>query len=350
MSGVLPPRILRRLVLAPMLPVVTVGLIFTLPLLLIVAAALSPWLPGRWRALRLLWFGLMWLTLESVALLACLGLWVASGFGGRLRSETYQDRHYTLMRWFLGTLFGVATQAFRLRVEIVEPELDAAEQAARLTRPVIVLSRHAGPGDSFLLIHHLLERYRRRPRIVMKAMLQLDPGLDVVINRLPNAFVHPGRGNGVIREIERLASGLGPMGALVIFPEGGNYTPRRRLRAIELLERRQLLEEAAQARAMQHLLPPRPGGALTAIAAAPDADVIFVAHTGLEHVVTIGDIWRALPMQQALKARWWRVPAAEVPRGLDEREQIRWLYDWWARIDAWVAENRPVALPPRIST
>lgn len=347
----LPPRILRRLLLAPLLPVITAALIVSLPLLLIVAAAISPRLPGRWRGLRLLWFALVWLTLESVALVACLGLWVASGFGGRLRSERYQDRHYGLMRWFLASLFGVATQVFHLKVEIEEPELTREEAAARLTRPVIVLSRHAGPGDSFLLVHHLLTRYRRRPRIVMKAMLQLDPGVDVVINRLPNAFVRPGRGAGVTREIERLAWGLGPLGALVIFPEGGNFTPRRRLRAIQQLEQRQLLEEAAQARAMEHLLAPRPGGALTAIAAAPDADVIFVAHTGLEDVITVGDVWRALPMEQALKARWWRVPAAEVPRALEVQEQIRWLYDWWARIDAWIAENRPVAVPPpRIST
>ena len=347
----LPPRILRRLLIAPLLPVATVALIASLPLLLIVAAALSPRLPGRWRGLRLLWFALVWLSLESVALLACLWLWVASGFGGRLRSEAYQERHYALMRWFLATLFSVATQVFRLKVEIEEPELTAAEAAARLTRPVIVLSRHAGPGDSFLLVHHLLTRYRRRPRIVMKAMLQLDPGLDVVINRLPNAFVQAGRGAGVIREIERLAGGLGPTGALGIFPEGGNYTPRRRLRAIELLERRHLLEEAAQARKMQHLMAPRPGGALAAIAAAPEADVIFVAHTGLEDVITVGDVWRALPMEQSLKARWWRVPAAEVPRGRAQQDQVRWLYDWWARIDAWIAENRPAALPPpRIRT
>jgi 1-acyl-sn-glycerol-3-phosphate acyltransferase len=346
-----PPRILRRLLLAPLLPVITAALIVNLPLLLIVAAAISPRLPGRWRGLRLLWFALVWLTLESVALLACLGLWVASGFGGRLRSERYQDRHYALMRWFLASLFGVATRVFHLKVEIEEPELTREEAAARLTRPVIVLSRHAGPGDSFLLVHHLLTRYRRRPRIVMKAMLQLDPGLDVVINRLPNAFVRPGRGAGVIREIERLARGLGPLGALVIFPEGGNFTPRRRLRAIEQLEQRRLLEEAAQARAMEHLLAPRPGGALAAIAAAPDADVIFVAHTGLEDVITVGDVWRALPMEQALKARWWRVPAAEVPRALEVQEQTRWLYDWWTRIDAWIAENRPAAAPPpRIPT
>jgi 1-acyl-sn-glycerol-3-phosphate acyltransferase len=342
---VVPPRIVRRLVLAPLLLVITVALLLGLPFLIILAAAASPLLPGRWRALRLLWFGLVWLALESVALFACLALWVASGFGGRLDSEPYQDRHYALMRWFLRTLFDVATHAFRLRIEIEEPELTPQEARARLTRPVIVLSRHAGPGDSFLLVHHLLSRYQRKPRIVMKAALQFDPGLDVVINRLPNAFVHPRRAAGhlVIREIERLAAGLGPTGALVLFPEGGNFTPRRRLRAIRLLEERRLAEEAARARAMEHLLPPRPGGALAAIAAAPTADVIFVAHTGLEHVVTLGDVWRALPMEQVLQARWWRVPAAEIPSGHDDR--VDWLYRWWARIDAWIGEHRPTSLP-----
>jgi 1-acyl-sn-glycerol-3-phosphate acyltransferase len=336
----------RRLVLTPLLLVVAVALIFGLPLLVILAAAASPLLPGRWRALRLLWFGLVWVALESVALFACLALWVASGFGGRLRSEPYQDRHYAIMRWFLATLFDVATQAFRLRIEVQEPELTPQEARARLTRPVIVLSRHAGPGDSFLLVHHLLSRYLRRPRIVMKAALQYDPGLDVVINRLPNAFVSARRGadNAIIQAIERLASDLGPTGALVIFPEGGNFTPRRRLRAIRLLEERQLDEEASRARAMAHLLPPRPGGALAAIGAAPTADVIFVAHTGLEDVITLGDVWRSLPMEQVLKARWWRVPAAEVPRG-DREAQVRWLYEWWERIDAWIGENRPAALP-----
>ena len=340
----LPPRIVRRLVLAPLLLVITAALVLGLPFLVILAAAASPLLPGRWRALRLLWFGLVWLALESVALFACLALWVASGFGGRLRSEPYQDRHYALMRWFLRTLFDVATHAFRLRIEIEEPELTPEELRARLTRPVIVLSRHAGPGDSFLLVHHLLSRYQRKPRIVMKAALQFDPGLDVVINRLPNAFVPPRQvpGHLVIREIERLAAGLGPTGALVIFPEGGNFTPRRRLRAIRLLEERRLAEEAARARAMEHLLAPRPAGALAAIAAAPTADVIFVAHTGLEHVVTLGDIWRALPMEQVLQARWWRVPAAEIPAGYDA--QVDWLYQWWARIDAWIGEHRPTSL------
>jgi hypothetical protein len=43
-------------------------------------------------------------------------------------------------------------------------------------------------------------------------------------------------------------------------------------------------------------------------------------------------------MGQVIRARWWRVPAAEVPR---DRETLGpWLYDWWERIDAWIAEHR----------
>ena len=87
---------------------------------------------------------------------------------------------------------------------------------------------------------------------------------------------------------------------------------------------------------MPHLLPPRAGGALSAIAACPAADVIFVAHAGLDKLVSISDIWRSLPIRQVVRAQWWRVPAAEVPRAAGQEEQVRWLYDWWQRIDDWI--------------
>src|SRR5262249_12914587 len=61
--------------------------------------------------------------------------------------------------------------------------------------------------------------------------------------------------------------------------------------------------------------------------------------TGLDDLITVGDIWRALPMEQLLRARWWRVPAAEVPRGRDD--VVRWLYDLWEHIDAWIEQNPP---------
>ncbi len=66
---------------------------------------------------------------------------------------------------------------------------------------------------------------------------------------------------------------------------------------------------------------------------------MFVAHAGLDHVLTVADMWREIPTHKTITMRWWRVPAADIPR-LREA-QIGWLYDWWQRIDDWIA-----SLPP----
>jgi 1-acyl-sn-glycerol-3-phosphate acyltransferase len=333
-------------VLAPLAIVIAVAVVVLFPLLALVTLMFGlarRSRPGRMRGLRLLCFALIWLVAETTALFMCLGLWIASGFGGRLRTEPYQSRHYAIMRWFLDRVYRAATSTFGVRVEVDEPELTAEEQAARLARPVIVLSRHAGPGDSFLLVHHMLSVYGRRPRVVMKAAMQLDPGLDVVANRLPNVFIqHRRTGEKVfIEQIERLARGLDQTGALVIFPEGGNWTPGRRQRGTQRLEQLGRGDLAARARDMPNLLAPRTGGALSAIAACPDSDVIFVAHAGLDRLISVSDIWRSLPMNQIIHAKWWRIPVGEVPRSLDHETQVLWLYDWWERIDSWISENRP---------
>ncbi len=241
-------------------------------------------------------------------------------------------------------------RTYGLRVEVEEPELTAEERVARLARPVIVLSRHAGPGDSLLLVHQLLSVYGRRPRVVMKATLQFDPSLDVMGNRLPNVFIQ-GRQMGehiFTEQIERLARGLDVSGALVIFPEGGNWTPGRWRRGIRRLEAAGRRDLAARARDMPNLLPPRPGGTLTAITACPDADVIFVAHAGLDTIQSMGDVWRRFPIDQVIRARWWRVPFDQVPRAADHEAQVQWLYDWWERIDRWITENRPAGATPRL--
>jgi len=351
----LPPRPIRRLVLAPLAIVIAVALTMLFPLLallVLVFGAVGRSRPGRMRVLRLLYFALIWLTAETAALFMCLGLWIASGFGGRLHTEPYQARHYAVMRWFLGRLYRSATTTFRVRVVVDEPELTAAEQAARLARPVIVLSRHAGPGDSFLLVNQLLSVYGRRPRVVMKASLQFDPSLDVVGNRLPNVFVSRRRTGErfFVDQIVRLARGLDRTAALVIFPEGGNWTPGRWLRGIRRLEQLGRHDLAARAEAMPNLLPPRAGGALAAIAACPEADVIFVAHSGLDRLVSVADVWHSLPMDQVVRAKWWRVPVGEVPRTADHETQVRWLYDWWQLIDTWITANRPVnATAPALS-
>jgi hypothetical protein len=98
------------------------------------------------------------------------------------------------------------------------------------------------------------------------------------------------------------------------------------------------MAEAAKAEAMRYVLPPRPGGVLAVLENAHEADVVWVAHTGTDHLLSVADIWAALPMDLEILMRWWQVPAGSVPT--DPEEQITWLYDWWKRIDEWIGANR----------
>jgi len=331
----LPPRWARR----PVSLVVVLGLAFTatlLPVLVPAAVLLSLVLPGRWRVLRLLGFALVHLAVETAALAAALGLWVATGFGRWLRAEWSVRAHYAVLRWVLVVVVGSARVLFGLRVvddEVGWSPLDDGVPGS--SGAMVVLSRHAGPGDSLLLVHTLLGRdHARRPRIVLKDLLQLDPTLDVYLNRLPNAFLTAGADDGAER-VARLAQGMGDEDALLLFPEGGNFTEGRRRRAIDRLRMKGMTRQADAAEQMRHVLPPRAGGLAAALAAAPHADVVLVAHTGLEHLSTPADLWDGLPMDATVRMRWEFVPAEQVPR---EREELeRWLYARWAGIDRWLA-------------
>lgn len=337
----LPPRGVRRLA-GPLLLGLLVVAVTLLPLLVVVAAIVSVFVPGRWRALRLLCFALLYLALQVVGQLAAAALWVAAGFGRRSGTAAYRAAHYTVLRQLLDVLMRAARRLFALRLVTDGASwspLDDGQPGS--TNAMVVLSRHAGPGDSFLLVHTLMDRdHLRRPRIVLKDVLQLDPLIDVYLNRLPSSFVprNPADGPNPTEAIAELARDLGEEDALLIFPEGANATPRRRFRAIERLRARGLVHAVRRAEAMQHVLPPRPAGVLAALGAAPHADVVFVAHTGLEHLSTVRDVWRHLPMDKTLHLRWWFVPAAEVPR--TPEEQTDWLYHWWETIDAWIETTR----------
>ncbi|QIK74903.1 1-acyl-sn-glycerol-3-phosphate acyltransferase [Nocardioides piscis] len=331
---------LRRLVIAPAVVLLTALLLVTLPVWVIVAAALSPVLPGRWRALRLLWVVILYLTAESLLLLVLLGLWLASGLGWRLRSPYFAGIHYELVQWVLVVVFREAKRVLALRIRTVGPA-----PVPHPTRPILVCCRHAGPGDSFTLMYALLHWYGREPRVVLKDSLAWDPAIDVLLNRIPAAFIStdPAQGEDFESKIARLASNLDPNDAFVIFPEGGNFTAARRDRAIARLHKLGLVKMAERAEQMTHVLAPRPGGFLAALDAAPDADVVLVAHTGLDHMLTVGDVWRELPMDKELVMRWWEVPRSEIPVERDAR--IEWLFGWWEEIDRWVEEHRPVELP-----
>ena len=327
---------LRRLVIAPAIIFVSVLLWVTLPVWLIGAAAISPILPGRWRALRLLWLLILYLTCETVMLAVMLGLWVASGFGWKIRTPYFEGIHYDLVQGVMWLFFREAKRVLNLTIAADGPTPDAHPGV-----PLLVACRHAGPADSFTLVHALMHWYDREPRVVLKDTLAWDPMIDVILNRIPARFISPtpGAAEDLESQITDLARGLDENDAFVIFPEGGNFTPERRQRAIDRLRKLGMERMAVRAEAMIHVLAPKPGGFIAALDGAPDADVVLVAHTGLDHLISVRDLWRELPMDKRIIMRWWQVPRDEIPAGREER--IEWLFGWWERIDAWIAQNRP---------
>ncbi|MGI9556663.1 MAG: 1-acyl-sn-glycerol-3-phosphate acyltransferase [Solirubrobacterales bacterium] len=332
----MPPRWIRRVVLAPLVVALSALAVLLVPVWLLLAAVASPWIPGRWRPLRLLLFALAYLAIESAALLAAFGIWLASGFGLRMGSPRFLAANYAVLAWQLRLLVAVARRAFNLRIHGREPF--AAE--APLPGPLVVLSRHAGPGDSFLLVNWLLNDEGRRPRIVLKDTMQWEPAIDVFLHRVPSRFIspNPAHGQDVAAAIGEMAATMGREDALVIFPEGGNFTARRRTRSIAKLEEKGLHAEADQARAMRNVMAPRPRGTIAAIDAAPSAAAVFVAHTGLEELSAPVDLWRGLPMDSEVRAHAWLADRAQLPDSGEGLE--RWLYAWWARIDDWISAEK----------
>ena len=349
----LAPTPVRRAVVVPLVMLLTALLLASTPLIVLGLAFAVRFTKRRWRPLRLYWFLLVYLVRESVGIFALMALWVMSGFGWKLRSDRMVRAHVKLEGWYLGGLVKSAQRVLGLRVvaedvpgHLAVPEPFRAGSGAG-SRPVLVFSRHAGAGDSFILAQLLVDRYGRRPRIVLKDLLQYDPCIDIVLNRLPNRFISPNPppGSGVVESIAELAGGLERDGALLLFPEGGNFTEHRQARAIEKLDQQGHHDEARIARGLQHLLPPRPGGTFAAIDAAPDADILFVAHTGLEQLSSLGDLWAGLPMDRDVLVSWWPVDRADVPD--DPEERVHWLFGWWVVLEAWIDLHRDHDRPGR---
>lgn len=343
----LPPRPVRRVLVAPIVPLLTVLWLVSAPIVLPVAAYASHVLPGRLKAFRLVWLLLVWLVRESVGVVVLFALWVASGFGWYLDRPWFREQHVRLIGWYLWGLVGAAQRSLGLRLVTEESPGELVVEPHIAPGPVLVFSRHAGAGDSFLLAHELVNTFGRVPSVVLKDTLQWVPTIDIALNRLPNAFIpsDPLPGAGAVATIGALAAEVPDDGALILFPEGGNFTPGRRDRALARLAERGLETQLARAHELATVLPPRPGGVLAALDAAPDADVVMVAHTGLEPLSSVGGVLSRLPMAHSVRMAWWRVPRDEIPAGTDDR--IDWLYHWWDRIDTWIEGHAEPGLDPR---
>ena len=108
----------------------------------------------------------------------------------------------------------------------------------------------------------------------------------------------------------------------------------KRAALIERLQAKGDTRALERAQQLHRTLPPRPGGPIALLERNPHLDVVFCAHVGYEGAATWADVWAGDLTKKDLKIRFWRVPAAEIPREKDKAEE--WLFQQWREMDRWI--------------
>ncbi|MDX2379763.1 MAG: lysophospholipid acyltransferase family protein [Acidimicrobiia bacterium] len=313
-------RAARRVVTIPTVGAAAVFLTLFVPVWVPVAVVVDlARVRFRLPVTRLMLFGLLWAWIEVAGLTLAFGAWLS----GRGRD---QELHYRLMAWWTNTLMTALRTTTGLQI-------DVGGDDALSTGDALVLSRHASLGDSLVSAWVFLCQAGLRPRYVLKRELLSDPCLDVVGLRVPNYFLdrEASDGDAELAEITDLARDLGERSVGVIFPEGTRSSPAKRERALTIIAEHDE-DRAREMRHLQHLLPPRPAGTRALLAGAPEADLIFVWHTGFDGLDDFRGILDRLarrPHPAKVVAR--RVGRSEVP---SDEEFDAWLDREWLRMDA----------------
>ena len=264
----------------------------------------------------------------GIAMVALVRLTVVFTFL-RGRPEQLQARLFRLQQWWANAILRAASGLLELDIEIENAD-------AALPGPTILLMRHASILDTLLPSVYVQGPTQWRVRYILKQELLFDPCLDIVGNALPNYFVdRTGDRPREFEGIRALVQDLGDDGVL-IYPEGTRFSGEKLARARQRV-RAQAPELAGAADALTHVLPPRPGGVLTLLDALPDVDCAILAHQGLEGLQKVKDVFSGSVIGSRVRGKVWRVRRSNIPA--TDEERIRWLYEQWSRVDAFVKDE-----------
>ena len=265
---------------------------------------------------------------ETIGITVSAWLWVRHGFPTRNagnRWHRFLDSNFALQCRWANALKVSAERLFELRFTV-----EGAE--ALNGPPVIMLPRHASIADTVIPMVFYAIPKQIRLRYVLKRELLLDPCLDIVGNRLPNCFVARS-GVDAQADVDRVAAltrGLGTNEGFLIYPEGTRFSAARQRRVLAGLATRVGGADLERMRAWTELLPPRPGGALALIAAAPNLDLVFCAHTGFEGASHFSTLVNGSWIGADIRIRFWRIDHRDIPT--DEAEQRAFLFAQWDRM------------------
>lgn len=333
MTSLLRVRLVRRLVVVPLVVALTIVMVLLLPLLGPLALV-SDVVRGRREGqhVRLLFMVTAGLIVESLGLFAALIAWVRSGFGFLWRPETRWHLHRATMGWYARAMLWVITRALGTHV-VWHDKADLS------SGPVVLLARHTSFFDALIPATLLSQRNKLLAHHVLTEGLRYAPCIDVVGHRFPLEFVNrqSGDSEAKLASIEALGRVVNERSAAVIFPEGTFRTPKRFAFALErVAEHRPTHLE--QVKRFRHVLPPRTNGTLALLAGAPQADVVLCMNTGLEPFGTLRQIVTNPRATRPVIVATERIARADIPTDPGELEQ--WIIDQFDRIDNWVSTHQ----------
>ncbi len=327
-----PPRWIRRLIIAPIVFVGALAFTLASPLIHLVAAILDLLFDrGRWRLSRLVGIGLAFCVAEVFGLFALFTVWVGSGFGlfmdrpfwvkaNNLLAGQYMELVTNAIVFFIGFEFSLT--------------YDVSPAGAQL-----LFARHVGPGDALRLMKIVFRDMDRRCHAVGAAKLQWDPFLDISGERLGFHYLSQTPKDTAVEldKIRQLTAAMGDDETLILCPEGGNYTPKRRAHRIDLERSRGREQRAEMAESLKRTLLPKTGGVIAALEGAPNANVVFLGHAGLDDIHSLRSLWRLMPLNRTVVAHGWTVPMSGLPS--DRAGRSQWLLGQWTRVDDWIDET-----------
>ncbi len=325
-------RLRRRIVTIPLvlLASFTVWVLSPLLLGLAVAADLLTG-PRRLRLTRLVLFGLNYVLLECGAIGAAAALWPVTGFGLFTKRRWAIRLNAGVERWWVVSVMR-ATQRW-MYVDIHVDDLDDLRQG-----PMVIAAHHVSFFDAVLPAVLLAwARSDAIARYTLKREMLLSPAIDLFGHRLPNHFVDR---TPAIRSVElegftALARDL-HTDALVVFPEGTFHTEVRAERAVARIGRTDP-ERAERVGRLRHMLPLRPAGLSALLDAAPQADLVLVAHAGFAAFGTIRAVIANTPLRGPVAVRITRVAAADIPS--DPSQRTAFLDAQWLAMDEWITST-----------
>ena len=274
---------------------------------------------------RLWLFTIVFIAHEWLVIPLSAGLWVRGGFGRSLDTALHSEIQGrwvgSLLRW-AGRLLDVA--------------VEWPDHRAFPDGKVVVLSRHASMIDAVIPAYLFTARLDRPVHYVMKRELMWLPSIDIFGHRLGNHFVdRAGDTEREVAAIVRLIESAEQDAGIVIFPEGTYATTETRTKVLASLAKRGDTELVDFAEQLNHLLPPKPAGAIALLQRVEQ--VVLFGHVGLEGVAEFRGLRHNLPATLPILTKAWPFNVGDLPDLDDAR--IEWLHERWLALDAWVSEQ-----------